>query len=404
MGSTLQIQTPRWSVPLLGPGRSKGAKGGRSSGKSHFFAERLAERAITEPNLQWVCIREYQRSLRYSAKRLLEHKIKDFGAQNMFKITDTEIRRRGHDGLIIFLGMQDHTADSIKSLEDFDGGWVEEAQRLSARSIELLDPTIRKPGSEIWYSWNPDQPDDAVEEHLRNDEDAVVVHTNYMDNPWCTKEIYKMAARARRLDIDKYNHVWLGGYNVKSEAIIFSGRYVVDEFEPGPDWAGPYQGLDFGFSADPLAALRCWIHDSRLFIEYESGGTGIELDVTAERVCNDIPNFADYVTRADNARPDSISYLKRHGLPKIKASEKGKGSVKDGIDHIKSYDQVVIHPRCENTVYEFGHYRYKIDKASGDPLPDIVDKDNHWIDGTRYALEPVMKRSGYNLDNVRGAA
>jgi len=397
----LRIKTPRWSVPLLNSdARYLGAKGGRTSGKSHFFAESLVEKSLCNANLQWICIREIQRSLRFSAKKLIEQKIAEMNVGSAFEIMGPEIRRRGGNGIIIFEGMQDHTADSIKSLEGFDGAWIEEAQSLSVRSVELLDPTLRKDYTQLWFSWNPDQPDDAVEQLLLVDNpDAVVVHCTYLDNPWTPDSAFKLAARQRRLDIEKYNHVWLGHYNVKSEAIIFSGCYTVDEFEPGEDWDGPYQGLDFGFSEDPMAALRMWIHDNRLFIEYEAGGTGIELDQTAAVLKRDIPDFDKYVTRADSARPDSISYLRRHGLPRIRGAAKGKGSVEDGIDHIKSFDRVIVHPRCTNTIYELGHYRYKLDKG-GNVLPTIIDKDNHWIDCGRYGLEPVRKQNTYNLDNV----
>lgn len=404
--SVLQIKTPRWAKPLLVTGlhRYKGAKGGRSSGKSHFFAENLVELAVRNQDLQWVCIREIQRSLKFSAKKLVESKIESLNVGGLFEVQQAEIKRRDGKGVIIFEGMQDHTADSIKSLEDFDGCWVEEAQNLSHRSIELLDPTFRRNDSELWFSWNPDQPDDAVEKLLLDNPDAMVVHVNYIDNPWCPESMIKLAERQRRIDIEKYNHIWLGEYNVKSEAIIFSGRYTVDEFEPGPDWSGPYQGMDFGFAEDPFAAVRLWIHEHRLFIEYETGGVGVELDHIPNRVKADIPGFEKYKTRADNSRPDSISYLRRHGLPKIIAAAKGKGSIEDGIDHMKSYDKIVVHPRCKNSIYELGHYRYKVDKMSGEVLPIIIDKDNHWIDSSRYALEPVMKQSSYNLNNVRGAA
>lgn len=143
---TLKIETPRWSVPLLRPNRIKGAKGGRSSGKSHTFAEMLVEEHIHDKDLQSVCIREIQKSLKFSAKKLIESKIREFGVSHLFEITLTEIRRVDGQGLIIFQGMQDHTADSIKSLEGFDRAWVEEAQSISKRSLELLEPTIRKDG------------------------------------------------------------------------------------------------------------------------------------------------------------------------------------------------------------------------------------------------------------------
>ena len=392
-GDTLIIDTPEWSLPLLEPSRYKGARGGRASGKSHFFAERLVDRAVEEPDLSWVCIREVQRSLKFSAKRLIEGKIKALGVQHLFEITNTEIRRRGGDGIIIFEGMQDHTADSIKSLEGFDGAWVEEAQNLSHRSMELLDPTIRKPGSELWFSWNPDQPDDPVERLLRDNEDAIVVHANYTDNPWCPEEAIKLAHRQMRRDFERYNHIWLGGYNVKSEAQIFSGMWRVDEFEPGPKWDGPYQGGDFGFSQDPTCAVRVWIHDNRLWVEYDAGKIGLDLDKTPGFMNRNIPGFDQYKTRWDSARPESISYIKRHGLPKSVGVTKWKGSVEDGIEFLKTFEEIVIHPRCEEMQQEARLYSYKIDK-NGDVTDKIEDDYNHRWDAVRYALGPMIKAHG----------
>ena len=209
----LDIQTPRWTVPLLPPCRYKGAKGGRSSGKSHFMAEMLVEEHVSNPDQQSVCIREIQKSLKFSAKKLVEDKIRALGVMHLFEITLTEIRRIGHQGIIIFQGMQDHTADSIKSLEGFDRAWVEEAQSMSQRSLELLIPTIRNDGSEIWFSWNPDQESDSVEQHFAGNEDAVLVHVNYADNPWCPDVMRKEAKRMQKKDDEKYSHIWLGGYN-----------------------------------------------------------------------------------------------------------------------------------------------------------------------------------------------
>ena len=164
----LQILTPRWAIPLLCKKRYKGAKGGRGSGKSHFFAEMIVEEHISDADTQSVCIREIQKSLKFSAKKLIEDKIYSMGVSNLFDITQTEIRNVKGRGIIIFQGMQDHTADSIKSLEGFNRAWCEEAQSLSNRSMELLLPTIRAQGSELWFSWNPENETDPIEELFKN--------------------------------------------------------------------------------------------------------------------------------------------------------------------------------------------------------------------------------------------
>lgn len=395
----LEIGTPRWALPLLKAARYKGAKGGRSSGKSHFFAESLVERLVYSPDEQWVCIREIQKSLKFSAKKTIENKIKKLGVGGLFEVTLTEIRRRGHDGIIIFQGMQDHTAESIKSLEGFDGAWIEEAQSLSARSLELLIPTIRKPGSELWFSWNSDQPDDAVEVLFRENPKAVLVHVNYIDNPWCPDEMIELAGWQRQTDYDRFVHIWLGGYNLKSEAQVFGGKYRAEEFEvpsKRKGWDGPYYGLDWGFSQDPTAGLRTWVNGDKLMIDYEYAKVGLELDETAQSLIKAIPDIEKHTVRADNARPESISYVRRKGLPLIEGAKKGKGSVEDGIQFIKSFKEIVIHPRCKKTLEEFRLYRYKVDRLSGNVLPDLVDEHNHLIDSLRYALEPIMRRNKYS--------
>lgn len=395
----IQIKTPRWALPLLKPCRYKGIKGGRGSGKSHFAAELLVEEHVYNPSLRSVCIREIQKSLKFSSKQIIEDKIKALGVSHLFDITLTEIRRRGGNamlspGIIIFQGMQDHTADSIKSLEGFDRAWVEEAQSMSARSMSLLLPTIRKDDSEIWFTWNPERKNDAVERLFANgDDDIVCVHINYTENPFCPKAVKKEAERHKKNDPDTFDHVWLGAFNIKNEAQIFNGKFESYEFDV-PD-ANPIFGLDWGFSQDPTAAVQCYIADDILYIYKEAGRVGLELDQTPDYIKRHLTDVDKYVIRADCARPESISYCKRKGLPKIQPCKKWAGSVEDGLSFMKSFSKIVIHPQCKETHQEFRLYSYKIDKETGDPLPDIVDKNNHYIDAIRYALGGHIKKQGF---------
>lgn len=401
MSDTLQIQTPRWAKPLLEPARYKGAYGGRSGGKSHFFAEAIVEALIMNPNMQVVCIREIQKSLKYSAKLLIDAKIREM-APYYFESIQTEIRPRSGNGIIIFQGMQDHTAETIKSLEGFDIAWVEEAQSLSKRSLTMLRPTIRKQGSELWFSWNPDQPESAVDEFFRGKhgapDNSIVVQVNHYDNPFLPETArLEMESDRKRMSPEDFAHVWEGAYNLKSDSIVFAGKYRIDEFEPSGEWDGPYHGLDFGFANDPTAGVKCWVFDSRLFIEYDAGRVKLELDDTAGYMKEHIPEIEKHVIRADNARPESISYLKRKGLPHIKGVDKWQGSVEDGIEHMKSYDEIIVHPRCKGMQQEMRLYSYKIDKKSGDVLPIVIDANNHYIDSTRYALSPMIQNRGASL-------
>jgi phage terminase large subunit-like protein len=225
--SILPIETPRWCLPLLngdrGKPRYRGAKGGRASGKSHFFGEAVIERLIEEPNTKIICIREVQKSLEFSSLQLLKDKINKMGVGHYFEIQKNRIMTVKGKGIVIFQGMQDHTAESVKSLEGFDVAWVEEAQSMSNRSLELLDPTIRKEGSELWFSWNPNLDTDPVEQIFKNNDNAVLVHVNYLDNPFVTDATKEMAERTRANNVLKYNHIWLGDYMKEIEGALWNG-------------------------------------------------------------------------------------------------------------------------------------------------------------------------------------
>ncbi len=395
----LEIPTPKWGVPFLQPCRYKGLKGGRASGKSHFFAELAVEALILNPTLNVVCLREIQRSLKFSAKKLIGDKIQAFEAGKMFHVLDTEIRRRSPDGeitgRIIFQGMQDHTADSIKSLEGFNIAWFEEASRMSNRSLELLRPTIRTPDSEIWFSWNPDQEDDPIEQFLVKGEreNAIVRHINYTENPFCPEVMKEEARDWQKNDPDTYGHVWLGDHNTKSDDQVLHGKWLVEDFVNAAHWDGPYYGADWGFSTDPNTLIECWVDGktNRLYIRKEVWGLGIEIDDT-ESFFDRMRGMKGFTIRADNARPEMISHVKRHGYPKIIAAEKWPGSIEDGISKLRSFEKIVIHTDCPKTAEEARLYKYKRDRLTDDILPDIIDKHNHCVDAIRYAIEPLTKR------------
>jgi phage terminase large subunit len=391
--TTLEIQTPRVFLPLLEPARYKGAWGGRGSGKSHFFAEALVERALMQPGLRAVCIREVQKSLEQSVKRLIEDKITALGVGHMFEALKSEIRTPG-DGIIIFAGMQNHTAASIKSLEGYDIAWVEEAQSLSAYSLKLLRPTIRKPGSELWFTWNPESADDPVDQLLRGPKPiagSVVVQANWRDNPWFPAELDADRLSDQERIPDEYDHIWEGAYLTISDAIVFRQRVTVEPFDTPSD-ARLYHGADWGFAQDPTALVRCWIRGSgpaaELMIDMEAGGPGVEID-RLPALFDTVPTARRWPIKADSARPETISYMARQGF-NISAAKKWPGSVEDGVEHLRGFRRIVVHPRCERAAREFRLYSYKVDKQTGQVLPELVDANNHWIDALRYALDGVI--------------
>lgn len=388
--NVLRIETPEWALPLLEPARYKGLWGGRGSAKSHTFAEMMLESHIIDPNESSVCVRETQKSLNQSVKRLLELKIQQMNAGAYFEVQESVIKSRGGDGRIIFQGMQNHTADSIKSLEGYKRAWVEEAQSLSQRSLDLLRPTIRMEGSELWFSWNPDSPTDPVDSLLRGSTPppgAVVLNVNYNDNPWFPDVLREEMEYDKRRDPDKYAHVWLGKYLNRSESRVFH-NWSIEEFEAPPD-AVHRLGADWGFAVDPTVLVRCHIIGRKLFIDYEAYHVGCEIMDTPELFFT-VPEAEKWPLVADGSRPETISHMRKHGFPKIMPALKGAGSVEEGVEWLKSYD-IIIHPRCIHTSDEFTHYSYMVDPATDKVLPILKDKKNHVIDAVRYACEGTRR-------------
>ncbi len=339
--------------------------------------------------LDVVCLRETLKSLEFSVKKLLESKISAHNAGDYFEVQDRRIKSL-HGGVTIFEGMQNHTADSIKSLEGFDRAWFEEAQNASENSLTLLRPTIRKPGSELWFSWNPNKETDPIDQLLRGSTppgDSIVVKANYMDNPWLPDVLREEMEYDRRRDPDKYAHVWLGEYQRNSEARVFK-NWKVEEFER-PEGTIHRLGADWGFSVDPSILVRCSIDGNRLYIDYEAYSVGCEI-VNLPELFMSVPESEKWPITADSSRPETISHMQKNGFPRIRAAIKGSGSIEDGIEWLKSFD-IIVHPRCQHTIDELTLYSFKIDPLTNAVLPILEDKNNHVIDALRYACEGARR-------------
>lgn len=387
---------------LFHPHRYKVYYGGRGGAKSWACARATIIMGTQRP-LRVLCTREYQTSMRDSVHRLLSDQIEALGLGSFYKVGQREIV--GLNGTtFLFEGLR-HNVTKIRSMEGIDICWCEEAERISEDSWRILIPTIRAPGSEIWVTFNPEREEDPTYQRfiVNPPPDSMVRFVSYRDNPW-----FPAVLEAERkwdqehMDPVMYSHVWEGLPLKDTEAQILRGKVRVAEFEPGNDWEGPYHGLDFGFSNDPTASTRVWVHNGSLFIEYEAGSADLDIDATAPYLMERIPGIEHYIIRADSARPESISYLKRHGLPRITSVKKWPGSVEDGIQHLRSYKEIVVHPRCPETIRETRLYSYKVDKRTGDPLRDIVDAHNDFIDSVRYALQPRITPRGVMSTRVRG--
>jgi phage terminase large subunit len=391
LSSTLQIPTPAAFLPLLGTHRFKGAKGGRGAAKSHFFCESLVEDMLTD-HTRVACLREVQSSIKDSVKQLVEDKIKSLGVESLFKITDLEITGP-NESLMVFRGLKSHTATSIKSLEGFKRAFVEEAQTISQRSLDMLIPTIRAPGSQLLFSWNPVSPKDPVDKFFLenvNDPDFVLINVTWQDNPWFPPELRRDMERDRRRDPEKYQHVWLGSYQKNSEARVFR-NWKIDTFDVPKD-ARPYYGGDWGFAIDPTVLVRCWIIGRTLYIDQEAYEVGCAIDKTPA-LFDKVEGSRKWPITADSARPETIDYMRRHGFPHIQPARKGPGSLEDGVEFLKSFD-IVVHPSCKHVIDELSSYSYKTDKLTAEILPVLDDKKNHTIDAVRYAAEQVRAFDG----------
>lgn len=386
--SDLRIPVAEVFAPLLPPARYKGGKGGRGSGKSHFFADLWLDESMRE-KLDYVCVREHQKSLQFSVKKLLESKIEKFDAGYYFDVLDKKIMSK-LGGVTIFEGMANHTADSIKSLEAFDRAYCEEAHKLSQRSLDLLRPTIRKAGSELWFSWNPDMPTDPVDALLVGPTPppgSVVVHANFSDNPWFPEELKAEMEYDRGRDPEKYAHVWLGGYQMRSETRVFK-NWRVEEFEVDAA-AIKRQGADWGFAIDPAVLVQSYIVGRTLYVAYEAYKIGCEIVDTPD-LFDTVPEARKWPIIADSARPETISYMQKNGFPRMYAAIKGPGSIEEGVNFLQGFD-IIVHPRCKHTIDELTMYSYKTDPLTGKVLPVLQDKKNNVIDALRYSHEGARK-------------
>lgn len=370
--------------------RYKVAYGGRGSAKSWTVARCLVLLAL-QSKIRILCTRQLQTSIKDSVHKLLSDSIQALGLSDFFDITRDAIRCKNNDSEFIFKGIQNNI-NEIKSIEGIDYCWVEEAQSVSSESWEILIPTIRKQGSEIWVTFNPDREEDSTYQRFIKTPppDSIIRLVNYNDNPWFTDVLRKEMEYCREVDQGKYEHIWLGKTVIDTELQVYNGKFELKEFQT-PEKTTFYYGVDWGFANDPTAIVRCFIKDQCLYIDYEAGGVGVEFE-ELPALFDSIPDIRRWDIRADNARPETISYMARQNY-RIKACPKWKGSVEDGIEYIRSFRRIYVHPRCKHTYEEFKFYSYKQDRNTGDILPIVLDKNNHYMDALRYALNPYIQKN-----------
>ncbi len=374
--------------------RFKVLYGGRGSTKSWAIADYIIQKTAFG-RYRVLCTREIQGSIKDSVYRLLVDRIYFHKLQKYFIIGRDSISSI-YGSEIIFKGLRQNISE-VKSTEGIDICWVEEAEKVAQDSWDVLEPTIRKPRSEIIVSFNPEDENSATYTmFIEKDGKPVVmpglkkVFVNWWDNPWFPEVLRRGMEWCRKNDPDKYDHVWGGRPKKYGQAVIFKSKLRVEDFEqPDPDTTQFYFGADWGFGADPSCLVRMFIRDRKLYIDKEFYGYGIEID-DLPRCFDTVDKCRAFTIRGDSARPDTISYMANQGFNCI-AAEKGPGSVEDGIEFLKNFEAIIVHPNCTGSAGDFGNYRWKVDRITDEVLPIPVDKSNHACDAARYALEPYMK-------------
>lgn len=396
-----EIRFPPAFQFLFQPAPYKVAYGGRGSGKSQSYAQALLIESLQRP-MRVLCTREFQASISDSVKRLMQEIIETHGLSPLFDVQRDVITARPTGSEFLFKGIKVNP-NAIRSIHGIDRCWVEEAQVVSAESWMVLLPSLfRKPGCELWITFNPDQErDPTYDSFVTNPPPGSLVRkVNWQENPWFPPGLDAMRRHMLTVDPDAYDWVWEGNCRKIGQAVIFKNRVFFEPFETPAD-ARFYLGADWGFAADPSVVVRCFIRGRDLYIDHEAFGYGIEIDRLGAEVFDRVPGAGKIGKRwpitADNARPETISFMQRHGYP-VQATEKWSGSIEDGIEFLKSFERIVVHPRCPNISQEFRLYSYKTDPKQIDPktkqpaiLPVVLDKHNHGIDALRYALDGEIR-------------
>jgi len=393
--TTVQVELPPKLIPIFqGSARYRGAYGGRGSAKTRSFALMTAIRAymFAEAGIEGVilCGREFMNSLDDSSMEEIKTAIRSVPwLKAYFDIGEKYIRTKNNRVRYVFSGLT-RNLDSLKSKARVLIAWIDEGEGVSENGWRKLTPTVREDNSEIWVTWNPEGEESSTHKRFRKTPptNSKIIEINYMDNPWFPDVLEQERLDDQRLRPDDYNHIWNGGFRQNTEAQIFK-NWKIEALET-PDNVVWFYGADWGFANDPTAALRCCIMGTTLYVDYEASQIGCEMEATPT-LLGKVPDIHKWPLRADNARPETIDYVRRNGFPKIRAAKKGKGSIEHGINFLKGFD-IVVHPRCVNLINELKNYSYKIDKQTEEILPVVADAWNHLIDALRYAVEGLHRK------------
>lgn len=412
---------------VMGTGvRYRVVYGGRGSVKSWTIARVLLLYGC-QRKLLIVCAREFQKSIRESVHRLLSSQIQRLHLTDEYDVRETKIVNRHTGTEFIFVGLH-HNLESIKSMEGIDIVWVEEAETVSEESWRVLDPTVRRDGSEIWVSFNPRTEEDPTWKRFVVDPmpGTVACQVTWKDNLWLPEVLRIQAEWMREHDPEGYAHIWEGKLWFKNDAQVLNGKWAIKDFEIKPEWinpdmpfadgtmwTGPYFGDDWGFAVDPTAVVKSYIHvlNARDIGRTTKGADGSDVPVPLHRDlylaeeafavgCEilDLPALFDQVSEsrryqhiADCARPEVISHMRGQFFDIVPCT-KWENCAKDGIAYLRGFDHIYIHPSCTNLYEEARLWSYKTDKLSGKVLPDLKPGHDHGMDAVRYSHEAMITR------------
>ena len=373
-------------------------RGGRGSAKSWSVARYLIIKAAFG-NERILCAREMQNSIRDSVYKLLVDQIHELKLDDYFIIQKDGIY--GRFGSEFFFKGLKHNISGIRSTEGITKCWVEEAELVSDDSWMLLIPTLfRREDCELLVTYNPETDKSATDLRFCKNipPNSAWAEVNFEDNEWLPQGLKDLQEYDKRVDYEKWEHVWQGKYKKYADALIFKGKVRVESFET-PNDVQFYYGSDFGYSVDPSVLVRMFIKDYKLYIDKEAYGVGVEIS-QLHKFFATVPGSNCWRTVADSARPDTISFLSQYFKDKdgteypgydIIGAEKGKGSVEDGIEFLRSFEAIIIHPDCRGSVDNFSNYKWKQDPLTKAILPIPEKGSDHVPDACRYALERYIK-------------
>ncbi len=359
--------------------REAAVYGGRYSLKSHTVARILLIRA-RQKKIRVACFREFQNSIADSSHQLLKDLINEYGLTD-FQVTQNSIINTINGSDFIFKGLHNNE-QSIKSTEGIDIAWIEEAQTVSNTSLEVLTPTVRKPSSQLIYTYNRLLEDDPVHHRLvlEGRPNTLIINVNY---DIALK--YKMMPEVIRLEMEDdkerrpalYKHKWLGEPS-SSERKIYNDWAIIDEI-PHEARLERY-GIDFGYSNDPTAIVAIYKYNGGFILDeitYQKG-------LSNKQIADILSNIDRALVIADSAEPKSIDEIRSYGI-NILPCVKGKDSVRQGIQYVQD-QRISVTKRSSNLIQEYNRYLWQVDKL--DKIINVPEGGfDHAMDAIRYGLD-----------------